>query len=455
MRRGLLALVMVGWVAGCGRDTPPGNNPPPQEEPGDSPPQVISGSLKIHTRFWENNEGATSAYVMLGDGTRFFTRLDASGDVTFEDPSLVGPQDVTVVAHYESGFKNVSTYLALERPEVWLLAARKSSTSPSRAYISGKVKGMGDPSQVGVKAVGPGIWGTFGTPVKADGSFRILVEGTLPAVVNLVATERDPDDGPFGSKAIGLKRGIALSADQEVSGQELVLDHPVNQQTRLTLQGAEAYQHDSASASLQFFLDGRLLFETTEDGSYPSRLPSSIPSFTLTAPFDTVRARLLVDVGWFSEFSHGGVYAAFPVEDLSSVTLPLPKPTTLLSPTTLGPGLEPTPTRADPDLVFTWSTDAAAQIVELFVAPVDERSSLQFNWTVRAPGTVTSFKPFTLRLDETSSVFPYYSGAYRIRLDSRFDADMGHYADYFTQTPVSEPLTPAWQTVLDGSLDFR
>jgi hypothetical protein len=391
---------------------------------------------------------------MLGDGTRFFKKLDASGVVTFEDPSLMGPQDVTVVVRNADGFSRVNTYLALERPEVWLPGSRKSSSvTPQRAYITGKVKGMGDPFNVSVKAVGRGIWDSFATRVNTDGSFRVPVEGTLPAVVDLVVVESDPWD-LFESKAVGLKRGIALSAGQELSGQEVVLDHPINQQTQLTIQGAEVYQQDDVSASLRFYLDGKRLLETTEERGYPSPpgLPASLPSFSLTAPFETVRVMLAIEVGSLFERPSGRVYARAPVENLSSVTLSLPKPATLTAPAALGPGHEPTPVHVDRVLVFQWSADAAAQMVEFSMF---QDYPGKFFWTVTAPGSVTSFTPFRLRLDETSFMYPSFHGPYQIFLDSSFDAAKGHYADYFTQTPPDEPFTPAWQTSLEGELDFR
>jgi len=455
MRRGLLALMMVGWVAACG-GRGGGDTPPPTDEPGSpTPPQVISGSLKIHTPFKAPDKG-TNAYAMLGDGTRFFKKLDASGVVTFEDPSLVGPQDVTVVAHGADGFSRAYTYLALERPEVWLPGSWKSPpVTPQSAYITGKVKGMGDPSNVFVQAVGQTLW-EGSTSVNADGSFRLHVQGTLPAVVDLAVVERDPSS-PFKSKAVGLKRGIALSAGQEVSGQEVVLDHPINQQTQLIIQGAEVYQQDHVSASLMFFLDGEHFFETTKDRfgyPSPSGLPASLPSFSPTAPFDTVRATLALEVGAYSDLPSGRVNVWALAENLSSVTVSLPKPMTLTSPTALGPSYEPAPVLVNGPLVFQWSVDAAAQKVEFFMSP-DFHNSAKLSWTVTAPGSVTSFKPFPLRLDETSFMYPSFHGAYRLSLDSYFDAAKGHYADYFTQTPPNDPLTPAWQTSLEGGLYFR
>lgn len=453
MRSNFLVLVMMGWVAACGGNTPPPTDGPKDPTPQEPEvPQVIAGSLKIHTRL----EGATSVYVMLGDGTRFFKKLDASGDVTFEDPSLVGPQDLTLVAHDESGSAHASTYLALERPEIWLPGAWTSplTPTPQSAYITGKVKGMGDSSKVYVSAVGLGLW-EGSTPVNADGSYRLQVKGTLPAVVDLFVYEDDPIYF-FKRKAVGLKRGISLSAGQEVTGQEITLDHPIDQQTQLTFQGAEVYQQDLASVTLQFFLDGEHFFETSEkgfDSPTPWRLPASVPSFTPTAPFDTIDARLLVDVGSPSDPS-GRVHAVVPVENLSSVTLSLPKPLTLTAPAALGTRREPTIVNVGSALVFQWSTDAAAQMTEFSMAP-EYPNYETLSWTVTAPGSVTSFKPFRLRLDETSFAGPFFHGHYRISLYSHFDADQGTYADFFTQTPAEEPLTPLWQTWREGSLDLR
>ncbi|WP_257456319.1 hypothetical protein [Archangium lipolyticum] len=468
MRRGLLALVMVGWVAACS-----GNTPPPTEEPGDStpqpdpqtqpdpppppPPQVISGSLKIHTR-WKTGPEGSSVHVQLGDGTRFFKRPDASGDVTFEDPSLVGPQNVTLVVKDPSGFSQAFTYLALERPEVWLPLKSEDppAQNPPRAFISGKVTGMRDTHGVYLHAVGQGVRGS--SLVNADGSFRIQVEGTLPAVVDLFAIEEDTSN-PFEPKrVVGLKRGIPAPAWQQVSGQDVALDHPVDQRMQLTVNGAQVYQQDFASAWLVFYQDGQYLFDTYRDTFHsPTRgIPSSVPTIALTAPFDTTRAMLLVDVGAAYELPSGSASARVPVENSSSVTLSFPKPMTLTSPTALGSWSEPAPVFSGPGgLVFRWSVDAAAQLVELSMTPDFDNSFQKFSWKVTAPGSVTSFKPFRLRLDETSYMNPSFRGAYRLSLRSQFDGAIGHYADFFTQKPASKPLAPRWWTSLEGSLDFK
>ncbi|QRN99137.1 hypothetical protein JRI60_09010 [Archangium violaceum] len=456
MRRGLLALVVVVGGAACGRGTPP---PTGTDDPGDSTPppqpQVIAGSLTIHTRFGETETEAKSVYVLLGDGSRFFKQPDASGDVTFEDPSLVGPQNVTLVANFESGFSQAYTYLALERPEVWLPRVEPKvppAQNPQRAFISGKVTGMHDVHNVYVYAVGRDARGSG--YVTADGSYRIQVEGSLPSVMSLFAVERDPSH-PSDFKAVGLKKDIPVPGWQQVSGQDVALDHPVDRQLQLNIDGTQTYPQHSGSARLSFYQDGQYLFDTSRDAfaSYPSRFPASVPAIARTAPFDTTRAMLSVSVGAAYELPSGSAFARVPVEDFSSATLSLPKPMALTSPTALGAWSDPAPVVSNRGLVFQWSGGAAAQRVEFSMSP-DFDNVEKFGWTVMAPGSVTSFTPFRLRIGETSFPRPF-RGTYRITLRATFDGAIGHYADLFTQKPASDPLAPAWSTSLEGNLAFQ
>jgi hypothetical protein len=94
------------------------------------------------------------------------------------------------------------------------------------AVITGKVSGSAGPSNTLIRVMGAGVSG-LGL-VAEDGSYRIQLQGTLPAVVDLLA-----EQGGFDSPTIGLRRNIAVSEGQEVSGQDISLDHPFNQQLRL------------------------------------------------------------------------------------------------------------------------------------------------------------------------------------------------------------------------------
>ncbi|HYI01685.1 hypothetical protein [Hyalangium sp.] len=457
MKRVLLALVLSGWVTACGS----GSSPTDTGGGGDTPAGV-KGSVTIHTRFWESkvSEKATSAHVLLGDGSRFLQQIGPSSDVTFEDPSLEGPQDITLVLHHpvgEDDYTQAYTYLAVNTSEVWLQFTPKDppATTPQSAFITGKVSGLADPRNTFVRVVGAGVSGE--APVTLDGSYRILATGTLPAVVNLFVLERHSDVS--GLKAVGLRKGVTVLEGQQTAGQDLSLDHLVDQELKLTIDGASAYQQRFSSATLSFYQDNRYLFALSEDtfGSDPSRLPSSVPAIALTAPFETTLARLGISVGFSSDLPAGAAYTGVPVENLSSGTLSLPKPMTLTSPT-LGTWHEPGSVSSK-DLSFQWRADAEAQRVELTLSPdlssPNEYLPWKFSWRVTAPGSVTSFTPFRLPGEVWPYSSPFTYGQYRVTLSSRFQGGTLRYEDFFAQNPTQGPFARTWSTQLDGTLEFK
>jgi hypothetical protein len=94
-------------------------------------------------------------------------------------------------------------------------------------------------------------------------------------------------------------------------------------------------------------------------------------------------------------------------------------------------------------------------MVEFTISPDADNMFGQIGWTVTGPGSVSSFKPFSLPVGDRAYTSPITMGKYRISLSSRFNAAISHYADFFTQKPASDPLAPQWWTRLDGSVEFQ
>ncbi|HEX8698507.1 MAG TPA: hypothetical protein VF815_06710, partial [Myxococcaceae bacterium] len=272
MKRVLLALGMAGWVAACGDGSSTGKD-------GD-----VKGGVTVHTRFWESkaSEAAVSAYVMLGDGSRFLQRVGASSDVTFEDSSLEGPQDITLVLNYrEDGreYATAYTYVAVNTSDVWLQLTPKDPPAVVRpsVFVSGKVSGFTNSADTFVSVVGTGVSGS--ARVTSDGSYRLEAKGTLPAVVNLFVLERGTS-GPY-AKAVGMKKGVNLVEGQQLTGQDLSIDHPVDREMKLTVTGTAPYEQTFWETRLSFYQDKRFIFETTSENLSSSQPATSIPTIAL------------------------------------------------------------------------------------------------------------------------------------------------------------------------------
>ncbi|ATB39071.1 hypothetical protein CYFUS_004510 [Cystobacter fuscus] len=412
----LLPLLALLLVACHFPETPPGG-------PGKEPPLETPPTFTVHVPREITGDPSlySSIHVLLGDGSRFRERLDESGVARFHDLAIVGPQDVSLVMVYSTGLVRVRTYLALEGNEVRLpffLYPMSSTPWTKQGTLTGRVTGVVDSRFLSVSAGGKGLHGS--TRLAADGSFSIDIRGDAPGTVDLFAQETD--DSEQKVLRVGLERGIAVGSGATVGGLELELDHPVDQMLDVAV-GGNGSRGGEMTASLQYLLDGRLLFSTSAFGT----LPLAVPAIARTAPFETLTPRLRISSGEASTFPEGALQTEVPVGATSAVTATFLAPLRITSPA-VGP-LEAPGSASRAGLVLSWIPDGSAHLTEVELNRMGEPSPLA--WSVMAPTSITSFTPFPLPTD-LAPVTTFPAGAYGVEATSTWWAHASGYADFFT-----------------------
>ncbi|WPB74203.1 hypothetical protein KYC5002_34885 [Archangium violaceum] len=428
----LLVLILVGCPSPTTDDpTPDGGTG--QEEPTSPPtftvhvPEIVTAAFLLYRNI----------DVLLGDGSRFRERLDSSGVVRFHDPAIVGPQDVSLVMVRTNGAVEVKTYLAINGPEVRLPNTLYLLATPSftkQGTITGKVTGASNPSALSVNVVGNDHFGI--TTLADDGSFSIDIRGEAPGKVDLFAKETHGTDGTV--LRVGLARDIAVSAGTTVSGQDVALDHPVDQSLGVTVAGGEL-PDSSLNASLHYILSDQLLFSTSGSGTQPL----SLPMVARTAPFDTFNLMLRVTSGDLMKLPGGRVQADMPVGAGSSARVTFLNPLGIISPA-VGT-LEAPASTSRSGLVLRWAPDASAHLTEVEFATNGGPSPLE--WTVVAPTSITSFTPFTLPAD-IAPVTTFPAGFYSVWATTLWQANASGYASFFTGSLSNNPYVETRTTRL-------
>ncbi|HEX8440651.1 hypothetical protein [Archangium sp.] len=422
------------------------DDPRPDAGEGGAPDAGTSPSFTVHIpddiratlRFYSN------VHVLLGDGSRFREPVDSSGVARFHDPSITGPQDVSLVMVSSTGTVQVNTYLAINRAEVWLpgSAALNSAISwKKQGTITGRVTGTTSPQSLSVVLIGKGFHG-FLTGA-ADGSFSIDVQGDERGRVDLFARETELT----GAKVlrVGLKKDIAVAADTVVSGQDIALDHPLDQSLDVTEQGNKL-QGAEARVSLRYILGGQLLFSSSHDG----KLPLSVPAIALTGPFETFTPVLRVSAGDAANLPRGEVQTDMPVGRTSSAAVTLLSPVSIASPA-VGT-LEAPASASRSGLVLRWNHDASAHMVELELASKTGPGPL--GWRVMAPAAVTSFTPFPLPAD-IAPVTTFPAGSYRVEATATWRGNASGYEDSFTGTLLRDPYAETRTTRLRAYVELQ
>jgi hypothetical protein len=385
-----------------------------------------------------------NVHVLLGDGSRFREPVDSSGVARFHDPAITGPQDVSLVMVSTTGAVQVKTYLALDRSEVWLPSSGFTiSAMPFKRQgtITGRVTGATDPQALSVVLLGNGLHGI--PTVAEDGSFSIDVRGDAPGRVDLFVRQAEFVGGKI--IRVGLRKDIAVSAGTVVSGQDVALDHPVDQSLDVT-EESNRLQGTEARVVLRYIMRGQLLFARSNYG----KLPLPVPALALTGPFETLTPMLHVSAGNVESLPHGEVQTERPVGRTASAAVKLLGPASIASPA-VGT-LEAPASASRSGLVLRWSHDASAHSVVTELAGNSEPGSLQ--WSVMAPASVTSFTPFPLPAN-IAPVTSFPAGTYRVETTATWRGNASGYADSFTGSFPSDPYVETRMTRLRAYVELQ
>src|SRR5690606_9532477 len=217
MRAGLAA-ALVAVCFGCGGDEGGGSGGldaggGADAARADAGGGGLDGMLTVHTGY--KLASGELRRVMLDDGKVFNVEPDFHGTAVFEDPSLRGPQDVTVVYASAPSWVQVVTILQVDQPEIWVNPVRPSSVD--EWSISGTVTGGSDGEGILVRAVGPDLYGSE-LADEVTGEFFLRVKGPAPGTVDVYAHEGGTD----GAVAVGAALDVPLG--DQVQNRDIALD---------------------------------------------------------------------------------------------------------------------------------------------------------------------------------------------------------------------------------------
>lgn len=342
----------------------------------------ISGTLIVHTGLvTSTGSNPASAYVLLGDGTKFNLPVDAKGDAVFHDESLQGPQTVSTV-YVSGGATRVSTIVDIDRSEVWFRPSSLSPATVDAGVISGTTSGFdaGSGENVAVMAVSPysGV-----AKVESDGSYSFLLSapsGETP--LTLLAIDTPPSSGLGGVNPTRVGMAIDVASAQRLSPPPIALDHPLDQTLSVSAHDAQGPRSD-VFASLFYFLRGNALFAVSGAN------PGAVPNITPTPPFDQTTIELNVNIGDASSLPDGEfeLWSSQPATDLgASIDVPVPEPLKLTSPVLTASG----PQIRVADFKLSWEPSTVWKRVSFYVRQP------QLSWSIDAPADVGKFEFFPL-----------------------------------------------------------
>ena len=398
----------------------------------------IEGKLIVHTGV--KPTGGASVHVLLGDGTKFVQAVDANGDATFQDNAIQGAQTVTLVEE-NGGTVSAITVVSVNRGELWLPGSVQSNSNSSVVgTVSGNVTGIADAGDwTSVSLLGGGADG-YGTASGGAFSFQVYAPdagadaGTRTGA--LLALEEDTGFNPIKA---GLRTGVPIGGD--VTGQDVTLDHPVDQTFTLTVSNANTTYGSSINANLLYLLDNRSLFSTSASGASPL----SLPAIAQTAPFDGTQLVAELNIGSRTSLPNGRLNLSAGVSG-SSGNLTVPTPLAIGAPPISDRTTRPTVSATG--FKLDWTTDPQAQVAyfELGDGTVD--------WQVVAPASAKEFVFFPLPAS-ASTVSGLIGNVTLNGSEIRYD-QFGSYEDYFaTDTDSKSNSSTGWQTEVRGYLTLQ
>jgi hypothetical protein len=345
--------------------------------------------------------------VLLGDGSRFAEDVDANGVVTFTDPAIVGPQNVTLVLTPRERSMIIYTLVKVDVADVWVSA---SSVVPGpvapRAVLKSNLTYPSDPAitRIDLTAIGDD---------DARGELNVPGAGPISVSVDAKSTAASCDLFGRGYTAgttrllrAGAARNIALPAavPVDVTAPDLVLDHPFDQPIAITTTNGAAYGPDVA-ATISYFRKSDQVMKSDETFTGAA---GKIQSIAMTAPFDTLGRVVRARVG---DTTFALVDTPLAPNE-TTVTAAFAQPATVTSPPTAdnGDGGAPATAFAPGSSLAVGGVDPAAQVTEVSMVTSrpasDAGTEFSFYWFVSLPKGETSFTFPELPAENPTRFFP-------------------------------------------------
>jgi hypothetical protein len=380
----------------------------------DAIPSGIRGTITLHA---PNGAGR----IFLGDGSRFNQAVLANGVVTFTDPAITGPQNVTFVFEPRATSIIVFTLAKIDAPEVWVTG----SSAPSgplvyRGALTGNTSYPADPAVTRIDLLAIGDNGAYGLGnLNGPDPYNVSIQAdTITTSCDLFGAGYN--NGSSRLLRAGAVKNIALppfvvdASAPDIVGSELVLDHAFDQPVAVTATNGAAYGPD-VGATIAYYRKSVQAMETTESFTGAT---GQVRSVAMTSPLDTLTRAVTARVS-------GPIGDAFVVTPLaaneSAVTATFAMPPSVVSPATAS-GVDggAVTTFAPGSSIVVGNVDPAAQVTELMVStyrpPADGGLEFSFYWTVSLPRGETTFTFFELPPEAPTRFFS--SNSARVQVSS-------------------------------------
>ncbi|HEU5055781.1 MAG TPA: hypothetical protein VFU21_04625 [Kofleriaceae bacterium] len=369
-----LALLLATACGDDGGGDSSGDSDAGESDGGGGGADAAAGGVGLIVHVGYLVEGSTT-WVVLGDGAEY-QKLETTTDAVFPDVRL--PQDVHHVQASLDGNLTVRSYLAIDAHEIWLEGAGSFTESYDR-QLSGTV--TSDLEAGTWVAAGGGTAGLYGVASAGvgGGGYDIYLHGDALGTVDVVAYQA------FSGQAVraGAVRGVDLTGEAPVTGVDIEVDHPFDEQLAVTVTDDEPYG-GAYKAQLIFTLSGFVAF-WTEGEDLPIRVPTPVMDTAMQAVDRYVWVPLGLGDGYdFGPLETARMYVKVAPE-AGAVTVDALAPFQLHQPA-FGLEEDPTIVAAGSLDAITWTADPEAVQVELRVqATGDPNAYEELCWEIYAP----------------------------------------------------------------------
>jgi hypothetical protein len=408
-------------------------------------PEPPHGSVTVHAK--KSTDPELTQFVIIGDGTKIPPKPIPDGRVTFEDPTLVGAQDVTLVRRYASTSYprvEVTTLLGVLSNDVWFGA---DADGPVHGKVSGRVVNLST-SDGYIYGLQPfdSEFDLVSQSIAKDGQFTAEFAGPNNGPTRLLVWNNYHRPEYNVLSPAGLSAPLTLLPGQTVDAGSIALDVVFDAKLQASVRGFEPYGTVQIFAESEFF-DGTPPLAPAISGFATFAVEAGKPQVLVT--LDSFRPDsglagwsryLTVSTMYFQSSAYGSVRSL--VTGVPTLDLPWPPPTFVQPPRPPDGGTPPVVARDDFMVEYS-GVSAAAQLVSVSIygSSPDPRAR-GFRWNmVGAKGAdgKGTFKPFML--PETIVPVSLPAGDYSIQLESLTSYDSVRANDLLGKVPGALALT--------------
>jgi hypothetical protein len=397
----------------------PGDGPVPGDETTVPDPPEVRGTLTVHVR--PVGVGDTAVHVLVGDGVKIPPQRATGDTVAFKDPSLFGPQDVTVVRVRTGASYRVTTLLGVKSAELWF---GQSPVYTPRGNVAYRVSGMSDTANnIDVASTRDGY--RILPPQNAAGLYTSKVEGTAPGRMSFVAYEWAGIEYTLMMR-VGQANDIPVAEGSTTDAGTVALTHAFNKTSFVSLRGTNNYGSEVRGSVLYYPQPPpRPSAFTSSDlaapvDAGPGRYQVRLPAIDMTPPFDTWTRFVEGTVSQSVYANPDGKYSTIRQVFEPSNTIEFHAPPTITAPRGDGGAVS----RANLAVEYA-DVAPGAQLVSVELAGrSSDPLAKYFEWTAitaNKPDGRGKFVPFVLPADIAPVTLP--AGTYQVEVKALSSSD--------------------------------